>query len=368
MTDSRPTSSASADPRELSARRTGAGPLSLLVLLAAVVAAFVLDLAIGSVRIPIDQIFAALFGGEVERESWSKIVMLYRLPRALTAMLAGAALAVAGLQMQTLFRNPLAGPFVLGINAGASLGVALAVLVVGGLAGTTLFAGLDVFGSLGTIISASVGSTLVFVLIVLVSRRVESNMTLLILGLMFGYATGALVSLLLHFSAADQIQVYVTWTFGSFGGVNWSQMKALAPTVLAGLVLAHLMVKPLNAMLLGEAYARSMGLAVGKARIVVVAGASILAGSVTAFCGPIAFVGVAVPHLCRAALRTSGHRVLVPAVTLMGALLALAADLIAQLPGSDAVLPLNAVTSLIGAPVVIWVILGRVNLKSTFAS
>jgi iron complex transport system permease protein len=329
---------------------------------------FALDLALGSVRIPLSDIISILFGGGAGKESWEQIVLDYRLPRALTALLAGAGLSVAGLQMQTLFRNPLAGPFVLGINAGASLGVAAAVLTAGGLAGAGLITGLGFFGSLGTVISACLGSALVFGMIMLVSRRVESNMTLLILGLMFGHTAGAAVSVLLHFSAAEQIRVFVAWTFGSFAGVGWSQLKVLAPAVLIGLVAAFLLVKPLNALLLGESYARSMGLTVSRARLAVLAGTSLLAGAITAFCGPIAFLGVAVPHLCRGLLNTSDHRLLVPAVTLAGGVLALTADLVAQLPGSQAVLPLNAVTSLIGAPVIIWVILQRANLRSTFAS
>jgi len=329
---------------------------------------FALDLALGSVRIPLGEIFSILFGGGAGKESWEQIVLAYRLPRALTAVLGGAGLSVAGLQMQTLFRNPLAGPFVLGINAGASLGVAAAVLAAGGLAGAGLISGLSIFGSLGAVISACLGSAVVFGMIMLVSRRVESNMTLLILGLMFGHTAGAAVSVLLHFSAAEQIRVYVAWTFGSFAGVGWSQLQVLAPAVLAGLAAAFLLVKPLNALLLGEAYARSMGLTVNRARLAVLAGTSLLAGAITAFCGPIAFLGGAGPHHCRGLLDTSDHRLLVPAVTLAGGVLALTADLVAQLPGSQAVLPLNAVTSLIGAPVIIWVILQRANLRSTFAS
>lgn len=329
---------------------------------------FALDLALGSVRIPLDDIITILFGGGAGKESWRQIVLAYRLPRALTAVLGGAGLSVAGLQMQTLFRNPLAGPFVLGINAGASLGVAAAVLAAGGLAGAGLISGLSIFGSLGTVVSATLGAALVFGMIMLVSRRVESNMTLLILGLMFGHTAGAAVSVLLHFSAAEQIRIFVAWTFGSFAGVGWDQLQVLAPAVLAGLAAAFLLVKPLNALLLGEAYARSMGLTVRRARLAVLAGTSLLAGAITAFCGPIAFLGVAVPHLCRGLLGTSDHRLLVPAVTLTGGVLALTADLVAQLPGSQAVLPLNAVTSLIGAPVIIWVILQRANLRSTFAS
>jgi iron complex transport system permease protein len=204
-------------------------------------------------------------------------------------------------------------------------------------------------------------------LVLLAARRVGSTVTLLILGLMFGYATSALVSVLLYFSIAERIQAYVTWTFGSFGNVTWNQIRILAPAVMAGLVAAHLLAKPLNALLLGETYARSMGLMVRRTRIWIIFSASLLAGAVTAFCGPIAFLGVAVPHLCRGLFNTSDHRILLPAVTLMGAGLALTADLIAHLPGSQISLPLNAVTALVGAPVVTWIILRRRNLQQAFS-
>jgi iron complex transport system permease protein len=201
----------------------------------------------------------------------------------------------------------------------------------------------------------------------MVARRVQSTMTLLILGLMFGYATSSLVSVLLYFSIADRIQAYISWTFGTFGGVTWSQMQVLAPLVLAGLLGSFLLMKPLNALLLGETYARSLGLNVRRSRLAIIVSAAVLAGVVTAFCGPIGFLGIAVPHLCRSLFGTSDHRVLLPAVTLMGALVALVADLVAGLPGSQLTLPLNAVTALIGAPVVTWVILRQRNLRESFA-
>jgi iron complex transport system permease protein len=329
---------------------------------------FTLDLALGSVHIPPDHLLKILFGGEPERPSWRQIVLIFRLPRSVTAILAGAALSVSGLQMQTLFRNPLAGPFILGINAGASLGVALVVLSIGSVGTPALLGHLGLLGELGVVAAACLGSALVFGAVLIVSRQVQSSMTLLILGLMFGYVTTAAVSLLLYFSIAERIQAYLIWQFGSFGGVTWSQMKILAPTVFFGLVIAHLLAKPLNALLLGEAYARSMGLTVQWARFWIIGSTSVLAGAITAFCGPIGFLGVAVPHLCRALFNTSDHRVLAPATTLMGASLALLADLIAHLPGHQMVLPLNAVTALIGAPVVIWVILRQRNLRRSFAA
>lgn len=329
--------------------------------------AFLLSLAIGSVSIPLDEVITVLRGGEPLRDSWATIVLNFRLPKALTATLAGSALAVAGLLMQTLFRNPLADPYVLGISSGASLGVALVLLVVG-TTGTTMLAGLGLLGDFGLIAAASLGAGLVLALVLLVAGRVRSTMTLLILGVMFGYMTSSLVSVLVHFSIADRIQTYVNWTFGSFGGVTWSQMGLFAGAMLAGQALAYLLVKPLNALLLGEAYARSMGVNIRRVRLLLIAGSALLAGGVTAFCGPIGFLGIAVPHLCRALLGTSDHRLLLPASTLLGGVLALIADLIAQVPGSQTVLPLNAITALIGAPVVVWVILRRHNIRETFAS
>jgi iron complex transport system permease protein len=349
---------------EITWPRLGIRPFLLLSLFLLLLVIAALSLALGSVQIPLSEIVTILLGGEAARETWTTIVINFRLPKTLTAVLAGSALAISGLQMQTLFRNPLAGPFVLGINSGASLGVALVVLSTG-TAATGLLATLGLLGNFGIILAASLGSALVLFAVMAVAHRVN-NMTLLILGLLFGYATSAVVSILLYFAIAERIQAYIAWTFGSFGGVTWGQLQVLAPAVLFGLLIAWLSAKPLNALLLGEAYARSLGLTVRQARFLILTSASILAGAITAFCGPIAFIGVAVPHLCRSLFNSSDHRVLVPATIMMGAIVALTADLIAQLPGSQTVLPLNAVTALIGAPVVAWVILRRRNLRATF--
>jgi len=346
--------------------RSGLRGFSLLALIVGLIFMFLLSISLGSVDIPVADVIAILTGSEPQRATWTAIVLKFRLPKALTAVLAGAALSTAGLMMQTLFRNPLAGPFVLGISSGASLGVALVVLSAG-VGGVTLLAGLGAFGSLGIAVAASLGAGLVLSLVVLVSRRVDSTMTLLILGLMFGYATSALVSVLLYFSDAERVQAYISWTFGTFSNVTWSQMRILMPTVLFALILAYFLAKPLNALLLGEAYARSMGLTVDRARFWIIVSSAILGGVITAFCGPIIFLGVAVPHLCRSIFGSSDHRVLLPAVMLLGAILALAADLVAHLPGSQITLPLNAITSLIGAPVVIWVVLSQRNLRRSFA-
>ncbi|HVU14988.1 MAG TPA: iron ABC transporter permease [Phototrophicaceae bacterium] len=335
----------------------------LIVLLILLIAVFLLSLALGSVAIPLDQIVRVLLGGSASRDSWTQIVLQFRLPKALTGMLAGAALGIGGLQMQTLFRNPLADPYVLGISSGASLGVALIVLSVG-TPGVMLLAGVSLFSDLGIALAASLGSALVLALVLLVARRVESSVTLLILGLMFGYGVSAVVSLLLYFSIAQRIQAYVNWTFGSFGAVTWDQMQVFAPAILIGLAIAFLLSKSLNALLLGETYARSMGMNVRRVRRWIIVSTALLAGAVTAFCGPIGFLGIAVPHLCRSLFNTSDHRILIPATILMGGIVAMIADILTQLPGTQLVLPLNAITALIGAPVVIWIILRSRGLKA----
>lgn len=358
--------------RSLLARGFALSPGLLLAGLALVaLVVFLLSLAVGSVRIPLSEIVAVLLGGDASKPAWATIVLKFRLPKALTAMLAGAALSVSGLQMQTLFRNPLAGPFVLGISSGASLGVALTVLLAGvavGLGGsTTLLAGISLAGDTSLALSAIAGSGLVLLLVMSVARKVQSGMTILILGLMFGYTTSALVSVLIYFSVVERIQAYISWTFGSFGGVTWRQLQVMAPAIVLGLAAGHLLMKPLNALLLGETYALSLGLNVRRVRLGIIGSSAVLAGVVTAFCGPIGFLGIAVPHLCRTLLHTSDHRLLLPAVSFMGATLALGADIVAGLPGSQLTLPLNAVTALLGAPVVIWVILRQRNLRQAFA-
>ena len=330
----------------------------LLALIAAVACAFVASLAVGSVTIPLDNVLRVLTGGHADKDTWQTIVLTFRLPKAITALLAGAALGVAGLHMQTLFRNPLADPFVLGISSGASLGVALVVLGTGA-ATAAVFGRATALGDLGLVTAASLGAGAVFAVIMAIARRVQSAVTLLVLGLMIGYATSAAVSLLIYFSAPQQIAAFAAWSFGSFGGVTWQQLRILLPVLGLALIGGLILSKPLNALMLGEDYARSMGLNVRVARWWVTAVASVLAGAVTAFCGPIGFIGVAVPHLCRALFRSSDHRVLMPAVMLTGAFLALLFDLIAQMPGAQFTLPLNVVTSFVGAPLIVWIIVRR---------
>lgn len=333
--------------------------LIFLSLTSILIIAFLLDIAFGSVQIPIKEVITILLGGESSQPTWTNIILKFRLPKALTATFSGAALGVSGLQMQTLFRNPLAGPFILGISSGASLGVALVLLTVSATGGGLLFKNSGILGDLSLVIAASFGAAVVLGMVLIVSQRVSDTMTLLILGLLFGYATSAIVNILLNFSDRTQIQSYLIWTFGSFSGVTWRQLTILIPIIIFGLLIALLLSKPLNVLILGDTHALTLGLTVQQARFWIITSASILAGAITAFCGPVAFLGVAVPHLCRSLLNTLDHRVLVPAVTIMGAILALIADLLTQFPGSQTVLPLNSVTALIGTPVVTWVILHR---------
>lgn len=343
----------------------GLRPLLLVLLFGGLIVAFLLVLAAGSVHIPLDQIITVLMGGEAERDSWTNIVLKFRLPKAITAMLAGAALGISGLMMQTFFRNPLAGPFVLGISSGASLGVALVVLAAGTVGGT-LLAGFGVTGDLLLALAAALGAGLTMLIVLLIAGRVQNSMTLLILGLMMGYLVTSLVSLLLYFSIPDRIQAYISWTFGSFAGVTWAQMPIMAVSVLTGLIVALGLTKSLNALLLGEGYASSLGMNVLLVRGAIISATALLTGAVTAFCGPIGFLGIAVPHLCRSLFNTSDHRVLVPGTILMGAIVALIAAFLAEVPGTALVLPLNAVTALIGAPVVMMVILRRRNVQQSF--
>jgi len=310
---------------------------------------FVVSLAIGTVPIPLSDVFTTLMGGTPTKPTWSAIIWQFRLPRSLTAMLAGSALAISGLQLQTLFHNPLAGPFVLGISSGASLGVAIVVLASQQLG--------VLYGDINIITAACIGAASVAVLVIVTARIVQSAIALLVLGLMFGYATGAVVNILLQLSSAQQVQQFVIWTFGSFGGVTWAQLPLMASGVVIGSAIAFITTTALNVILLGDTQARSLGVSLNRLRFLVLLSSSILAGVVTAFCGPIAFLGVAVPHLCRGVLQTSDVRWLLPSATIVGAGLALVADLLSQVLVRSSVLPLNSVTALIGTPILIWVIL-----------
>jgi iron complex transport system permease protein len=328
--------------------------LGLAMLLSVVL---LVSLAVGSTPLPLRRVIGALLGGARDGDFASVVVRTIRLPRSITAMLAGASLGIAGLQMQTLFRNPLADPFALGISSGASLGVALVVLGSGYGPAAAFGTAMGMRGDALITMAAIVGATLVLGLVLIVSSRVANPATVLILGLMFGYAVSAVVTVLVGASQPERLQQWAQWGFGSFSGVTWQRLRLFGPLIVFGLLIASTTTKQLNALLLGENYARSMGLAVKRARFLTMLGASVLGAVVTAFCGPISFLGIAVPHLCRGLFGTSDHRVLVPAVVLMGAAVALVAQVVSLLPGDAGVLPLNAVTSLMGAPVVVMVLL-----------
>lgn len=329
----------------------------------ALIVAFVADVAIGSVNIPFPDLLNILFGKNSTHESWNTIVFDFRLPRAITAVLCGSALAVSGLQMQSLFKNPIAGPHLLGVSSGASLGVALLVLATGSLTFFKDFIGNEGWG---LIIAAVVGSLLVLLLMLFVSTRVNDITTVLIVGMMFGSVLSAIVGILQYYSDNDSLKAFTIWSFGSLSGVVWKQLNVLIPSLILGFVLAFMMIKPLNLLLLGENYAKSTGLNLIRTRFLLIISTGILAGGITAFCGPIGFIGSAVPHINRIIFKTTDHKLLVPASLISGALLVLICDIIAQLPKDQGSLPINAITALIGAPIVIWIILSRRGAKGFF--
>lgn len=335
----------------MSDQKTYKAPFLFLFL--AFLVAGLLNIGLGSVSIPLGAMLKSLVGLHIENESWHYIIHSYRLPKAVTAIMVGGGLAVSGLLMQTLFRNPLAGPFVLGISSGASLGAALLLMGASLLSGYVSF---SMANDVSLAVAASVGSFLVLLVIMLVANRVRDTMALLIIGLMFGSISAAIVSVLAYFSPAENLQRFIFWSYGSVGNLSWSQVGILSLVVFFGLVLSIFSIKGLNAFLLGENYAKSLGISLKKARYVIIIATGLLAGSVTAFAGPIAFVGLAVPHLTRQIFSTMEHRILLPAVFLYGAILMLFCDTLAQLPSSANVLPINAITSIVGAPVVIWLL------------
>ena len=309
-----------------------------------------LGLAIGSVHVPIGEVWSALFHPDPQ-STFTTIVRQVRLPQVITAATAGAGLAASGLLMQTLFRNPLAGPSVLGISSGASLGVALVMLA------QPLWMLLPIPRDLFVILASLAGAIAVLFLIVLADKRVGDGVTLLIIGLMVGYLCSAVISVLQSASAAQALKSYVLWGMGSFAAVDPRRIAWLVVPVMLGVVGSIALIKPLNALLLGDDYARSMGVPVDRTRRIAIWTTGLLAGTITAFCGPIAFLGLATPHVARMFVRTNDHAVLMPASILLGAVLALGCDLIVRASGTDVALPLNAVTSLLGAPVVLWVLL-----------
>lgn len=322
---------------------------------------FLADLFTGSTHIDAGEIIRSLFGrGTTQGEI---IVLQFRLPKAVTAIIAGAAMSVSGLLMQTLFRNPLAGPDVLGVSSGAGLGVALTVLTVTPL---FRFAPLSPMHDWSLIMAAWAGAGAVMLIIMAVSARMRDIMTVLITGILLASAISAIVSLLQYFSNEAMLKTYVIWTMGNLGNISWPQIRSLAITVAAGLIISFVMVKPLNALLMGETFSQTVGVRLKPVRVTLLAAASILAGSVTAFCGPLAFIGVAVPHMARLVFNTSDHRILMPGAALCGAVILLLSDLISTLPGGGHIIPVNTVTSLIGIPVVLMIVLGKTGLGRRF--
>jgi iron complex transport system permease protein len=319
---------------------------------------FMLNLLLGSVSIPIGNIIDILLYGDDENAIWTNIIMKSRLPQSATAAMAGAGLAVSGLLMQTVFRNPLAGPSVLGISSGASLGVACVVLLSGSIGGVAL-SKLGVIGEFTITISAIVGSLLIMALIAFVAQKVRGNVSLLIMGVMIGYIANAIIGVLKFFSAEEDIRAYVIWGLGSFSRVSGDQTSVFLILMAILLPLSFLLIKTLNLLLLGDSYAKNLGLNIKRARLMVIGCSGILVAVVTAYCGPIIFLGLAVPHICRGLFHTSNHMTILPASLLCGASLALLCNLIARMPGFEGALPVNSITALVGAPVVMWVLFNK---------
>lgn len=330
--------------------------LTVLIVLIPILA--IINLGLGSVPIPASEVFRILFGEGSDSEVWTNIVLMTRLPQTLTAIACGAGLAVAGLEMQTVFHNPLAGPSVLGISSAASLGVAFVVLLSGTIGGgfMTQF---GFFGNTALTLAAIIGAMSVMAIIVYLSQRVRGNATLLIVGVMIGYIASAIIGVLKYFSSEEDIRAYVIWGLGSFARVTGGQVYVFVGLMGILLPLSMLLAKPLNMLLLGEMYAVNLGLNIKRTRLLIISSAGILTAIVTAYCGPIMFLGLAVPHICRGLFRRSDHRILLPASLFCGADLALICNLIARLPGFEGALPINSVTALIGAPVALWVLLRR---------
>lgn len=329
--------------------------VSLLLLL------FIGSLMYGAVSIPSDSVARILLGEEIGRSAWTNIVLQSRFPQAVTALFVGASLAISGLLLQTLFRNPLAGPSILGISDGANLGVATIMLYFGG----TLSRVMDFpfSGYLMVIMAAFIGSMTILALIIYFSAKVKNNVMLLIIGLMIGYLSSSLISVLNYYASSDRVHAFVMWGLGNFSGVSLAQLPYLIGFSLVGLLLAILLIKPLNALLLGESYAANLGVKIKRIRIIILFCTGLLTATTTAFCGPIAFIGLAVPHVARLGLGSSNHKMLVPVTMLLGACVALLCNLLMVVPGTNNLLPLNAVTPILGAPVIIYVIVNRKNIQ-----
>lgn len=326
------------------------------LLLLAMVFLFLVNISLGSVSIPLKEVVKGIFGQEMQKESWEIILWNFRFPKAITAILVGIGLSISGLLMQTLFRNPLAGPYVLGLSSGASLGVAFVILGSGLL---PTFIASFFLSSYGLVMASSLGAFLVLLAVLLVSQKLKDTMAILIVGLMFGSFTSAIVSVLSYFSTAEKLQKFTFWSMGSISNLSWQEISILSVLTCIGMVISFTVIKPLNALLLGEKYAQSIGVNYKKTRFLIIVATSILAGSITAFAGPIAFIGLAVPHMAKLLFRTSNHLVLFWSTLLLGALVMLVCDTIAQVPGNDITLPINAITSVIGAPIVIWLLVRK---------
>lgn len=319
---------------------------------------FFLNLLLGTISIPLHAIWNIVWGVGKESEIWQNIIWKTRFPQTLTALIAGAGLSISGLQMQTVFRNPLAGPSELGISSGASLGVALMILLSGNIGGLAL-SKIGFFGEIAVSFAAIIGAMVVMAIIIAISQRIKGNVILLIIGVMIGYIATAIIGVLKFFSNDEDVRAYVIWGLGSFSKVSGNQVYTFLYMMIILILLSFLLIKTLNLMLLGEGYARSLGLNIRRARLYIILSSCLLTAIVTAYCGPIVFLGLAVPHLCRTIFRTSDHRILMPAVMLTGSSLALLCNLIARMPGFEGALPINSVTALIGAPIVISVLFSK---------
>ncbi len=325
--------------------------LSLTLLLS-----LLLNISLGQVAIPLKEVFKSLLGSTASKDTWEYIIFNFRLPKAITAVLVGVGLSISGLLMQTLFRNPLAGPYVLGLSSGSSLGVAIIIL-------SSNYFGFAIFNFDFTIIIAScLGSFFVMLLILLVSHKLRDTNTILIVGLMFSSFAGAIISVLTYFSSAEQLQKFTFWSMGNIGNLSWQNIFILFFSVLIGLFLSVFSIKSLDALLLGENYAKSLGINIKKSRLIIILATSILTGSITAFAGPIAFIGLAVPHLAKLLFQTSNHKILFFSTLLIGSIIMLFCDMISQMPGMEFTLPINAITSIIGAPIVIFLLIRKKNL------
>jgi iron complex transport system permease protein len=329
--------------------------IGLFALLVCLLIIFVItDLMTGTVRIPARNVLGILCGTDHHNPLWNTILTQFRVPKTIAALLAGSALSVSGLQMQTIFRNPLAGPDVLGVSSGASLGVAMVVL---GFGDFFMTGSISYLGTWVQIAAAWFGAGMVLLLVMVVSLRVRDIMTILILGILFGSAASALVSMLQYFSPQSLLKAFVIWSMGNLGNLTGVQLRVLSISLAGGFLLTLITLKVMNALLLGETYSKTMGVNIKLARLLIFLSTSLLSGSITAFCGPVAFVGIAVPHLARLIFSTANHNILVPASILLGSILMLLADIISQIPGSGMLLPINSVTAILGIPVVIWVVI-----------